>query len=134
MSSAISPISQWDALRRLALRLSEARVTELLLSESGELEPRLRELVEAGVLIEDRGSVRFFHETMYDHVLARAFVEDDRPLIDEVLSKRQDLSRRALVRQVLTFQRGVDRPAYLVSARSLIEHPNVRFHLRDVPT
>lgn len=71
MSSASSPISRWDALRRLALRLSEARVTELLLSESGELEPRLRELVEAGVLIEDRGSVRFFHETMYDHVLAR---------------------------------------------------------------
>ena len=123
---------RWRALRELALYFSENGVTEVALSEVPELQATLKLLVDAGVLVERAGSVRFVHETMYDHVFARAFVDDGRCLIDEVLGGPQDLSGRAFIRRILSFERGVDRVRYENSVRALLQDKRVRFHLRDV--
>ena len=123
---------RWRALRELALYFSENGVTEVALSEVPELQATLKLLVDAGVLVERAGSVRFVHETMYDHVFARAFVDDGRCLIDEVLGGPQDLSGRAFIRRILSFERGVDRVRYENSVRALLRDKRVRFHLRDV--
>jgi hypothetical protein len=132
MTAANAPDGGWEALRTLAFRLAERRTAEVPLAELSELEPHLPTLIEAGVLVERAGAVRFFHETLFDHVLARAFVEDGRSLVEEVLGHPQNLSRRPLIRRILTFERGVDRERYRGSIRALLGSPQVRFHLRDV--
>lgn len=123
---------RWAALRALALRLTEEQTTEMPLSEVAGLQAELRRLIAAGVLVERAGFVRFSHDTLLDHVAARAFVEDDRSLIDEVLRRPQGLFQRPLIRRILVFEREADRERYRTSVRALIENPAVRFHLRDV--
>jgi hypothetical protein len=132
MSSPDTPDTGWEVLRAIALRISEQRAVEVPLEAVAEHVMEIRRLVDVGVLVERAGLVRFSHETLLDHVLARAFVEDGRSLIDDVLSRRQDLSRRPLLRRILVFERGLDRARYRQSVRALIGNPAVRFHLRDV--
>jgi hypothetical protein len=124
--------ARWEAVKALALLLSERRTTEVSLSDVPALAPYLSEFLDGGMLVQRAGAVRFFHETIYDHVLARAFVEDGRSLIHDVLSRPQDLSARPLIRRILTFERGIDRARYRTSVRALVENEAVRFYLRDV--
>lgn len=132
MSRPEAPESGWEVLRAVALRINEKQAAEIPLQTIEEHGQKIHGLIEAGVLVERAGLVRFSHETLLDHVLARAFVEDGRSLIDEVLSRPQDLSRRPLIRRILVFEQGVGRARYRQSVRELIGNPAVRFHLRDV--
>lgn len=124
--------TRWDAVQALALKLNACRVSEIPADEVPELAPHLDDLVEGGLLVRRDGSVRFFHDTVFDHVLARAFVDQGRSLIDEIRAQPQDLSRRPLLRRVLTFERGTDRAQYRESVASLLAASDVRFLLRDV--
>jgi hypothetical protein len=123
---------RWEALKTFALRLNDDRAATAAKEDVVDLQPELDQLIEEGVLVEVDGSVRFLHETLFDHVFARAFIEDGRSLTATVTEGSQDLSRRGLVRQVLTYQRGVDRDGYSAAVTELLHAPSVRFHLRDV--
>src|SRR4051794_2745940 len=112
MSSPGTPDTGWEVLRAVALRITEQRAAEVPVELIEDQAPEIRRLIETGVLVERAGLVRFSHETLLDHVLARSFVEDGRSLIDDVLSRPQDLSRRPLIRRILVFERGFDRARY----------------------
>jgi hypothetical protein len=98
---------RWEVLKTFALRLSDDRAATAAKDDVVDLQPELDQLIEDGVLVEVDGSVRFLHETLLDHVFARAFIEDGRSLMAVVTEGSQDLSQRGLVRQVLTYQRGL---------------------------
>ncbi len=123
---------RWRVLADVALLFSDRKTSEVPRADLTELEPELGEWVDRGVLIESGGRIRFFHETLFDYVFARAFAEAGRSLVQTLLDGPQDLTRRAMVRQVLDYQRSIDRDWYSETVRELLIHPDIRFHLRDV--
>ena len=84
-----------------------------------------------GLLLEEHGHVRFFHENMLDHVFARTFAESDQSLANWIESGAQGITQRSDVRRVLVYQRGIARHDYTVNVAELLRRPSVRFLIKD---
>jgi hypothetical protein len=124
--------SRREALNRLALRLAETGSAEAPRDELDDLQPAVNDLLKAGALIEISGQIRFAHESLRDFVYAEAFAGSGRSLRQYLLENGQDLSDRWLIRQVLGYLRGVDRPRYTFAVSELLHDESIRFHVRDV--
>lgn len=85
-----------------------------------------------GVLIRDRGTVSFAHESLLDYVFARLFVRKDTTLATFLKNAGQDLFRRAQVRQTLTYLRDVYRARYVEQLRELLGDRQIRVHIKDL--
>ena len=87
-----------------------------------------------GILIRDRGTVSFAHESLLDYVFARLFVRKDTTLATFLKNTGQDLFRRAQVRQTLTYIRDADRVRYryVEQLRELLGDRQVRPHIKDL--
>ncbi|MFM0126731.1 NACHT domain-containing protein [Paraburkholderia sediminicola] len=82
-------------------------------------------------LITVRGSkVHFFHESFFDYLFARRFVNESQTLVELLLSDEQHLFRRTQVRQILESLREDDRTRYVKELDELLTHPGIRFHIK----
>ena len=90
-------------------------------------------LCSRGVLIEtgpEKQQVAFFHQTFYEYLFARDFVQSGQPLADFVLQSGQGLFFRSLIQQVLGYLRSVDVAAYYLAIRQLLSADRCRKHVR----
>ena len=84
------------------------------------------------------GHIQFFHQTMFDYVYARRFVENGKDLLTELESQHQGLFSRAAVKSILSFQREIDTKLYrrnidsLLFSRNEKDLPKYRFHLQSL--
>jgi len=83
-----------------------------------------------GLIISSRGQVNFFHESFFDHVYARAFVNNNLNLVDLLTATEQHLFRRTQVRQILEALRQNDINRYLIELSSVISSNDIRFHIK----
>jgi hypothetical protein len=75
--------------------------------------------------------LQFFHQSFFDYVFARSFVERGNSLTDDILSvaKHQGLFIRSQIRQVLAYLRETDE-GYEKEIRTLLTSTGVRFHIQ----
>ena len=84
------------------------------------------------------GRIQFFHQTMFDYVYARRFVESGKDLLGELSSQHQGLFSRAAVKSILTFLRETNPVLYIQNINSLLYDKNedgtnkFRFHLKSL--
>lgn len=80
--------------------------------------------------------IQFFHQSLFDYVYARRFVERGDNLLDAIKDRHQGLFIRALVKSILTFMRETSMQGYIDSIRSILFERNedetdaYRFHLK----
>lgn len=90
------------------------------------------------VLLNQNGRVQFFHQTMFDYVYARRFVETGKNLLEELSTQHQGLFSRAAVKSILTFLRETDLTRYIQDINSLLftkkenGSDKFRFHLKSL--
>ncbi|MGB7158300.1 MAG: hypothetical protein WBD40_09560 [Tepidisphaeraceae bacterium] len=84
------------------------------------------------VLVRDGTRLRFFHEAFFDYAFARSWLLGDESLLEFLLASEQELFRRAQVRQVLVHLRAEEPGRFLTEVGSLLSHPDIRFHIKDV--
>ncbi|WP_416956498.1 AAA family ATPase [Streptomyces sp. Agncl-13] len=115
-----------------ARRLSDTGSLSAARSVIGEPGPdTLDALIGEGVVIEDRGRVRFFHEEYFDYAFARQHIQASGSVVSLLQGKSQDLLRRRLVRAVLSLERELDLDQYRGDLEAVIAHaPNYRSHIR----
>ena len=89
-------------------------------------------MVSEHVLSLDARRYSFFHESFFDYAFARGFTARRQPFVPFLLRSEQHLFRRAQVRQVLIYQRDADFPGYIATLRALLEHAEIRVHIKDV--
>jgi hypothetical protein len=80
------------------------------------------------LLVDDR--YRFFHESLFDYAFARRFVTRGGRLRALLTGSEQHLFRRAQVRQVLSFCRTAGERSYRTELSSVLQAPDVRFHIK----
>ncbi|RZJ93997.1 MAG: AAA family ATPase, partial [Hymenobacter sp.] len=74
---------------------------------------------------------QFFHQSFFDYLFAREFVESGRQLADLLAEGHQGLFIRSAVNQVLQYLRPFDDRAYLQNVQELLLHPvQYRLHVR----
>lgn len=88
-------------------------------------------LVSEGLIIASRGQLNFFHESFFDHIFARAFVNRNQSLVELLTSAEQHLFRRTQVRQILESLRQNDPQRYLTELSELLSSSSVRFHIKS---
>lgn len=82
--------------------------------------------------------IQFFHQTMFDYVYARRFVEKNYDLLKELSSQHQGLFSRAAVKSILTFLREKDPWKYIQNLNRLLYDKDeegkdkFRFHLKSL--
>ena len=83
---------------------------------------------------EDR--IQFFHQSLFDYVYAKRFVERGDNLLDAIRDRHQGLFIRALVKSILTFMREASVERYIDAVRHILFDvteegvPAYRFHLK----
>ena len=87
-------------------------------------------LTSEGLIVSSRDQINFFHESFFDHVYARSYVNGDQTLIGLLTSTEQHLFRRTQVRQILDALRQSDLPRYLKEVSSLLQRGEVRYHIK----
>ncbi|MDL2124554.1 MAG: ATP-binding protein [Deltaproteobacteria bacterium] len=87
-------------------------------------------LTSEGMIISSRGQVNFFHESFFDHVYARAFINHDLSLVDLLTATEQHLFRRTQARQILEALRQNDSQRYLIELSSVLSSNDIRFHIK----
>ncbi len=102
-----------------------------------EFEQELNYLLSNRILIAlNNNHVQFFHQTLFDYVYARRFVEKNRDIIDELRQQHQGLFVRAAVKSILAFQRDCAPATYIKSIdHILFDQDNngkdvFRYHLK----
>jgi len=88
-------------------------------------------LVSEHVLVSDRQSYAFVHESLFDYVFASGYLAAGGRVRDLLLADEQDLFRRAQVRQLLVQQRENDETLYLEDLVDLVTRPEIRFHIKQ---
>ncbi|MET9235676.1 caspase family protein [Streptomyces cellulosae] len=91
-----------------------------------------RVLISEHVLVEDDQKIAFFHESFFDYAFARSWIVRHQSIVDFLLTGEQELFRRAQVRQILNHLREMDPGRFVSNVESLLTHPEVRFHIKDV--
>lgn len=66
------------------------------------------------------GNIQFIHQTLFEYISARLFVERGRTLNDLFLNKHQGLFLRPQLKQILDYQRSVDPQTYIVNVREIL--------------
>lgn len=90
------------------------------------------------LLCSSNGRVQFFHQTMFDYVYARRFVENDYDLLVELSNQHQGLFSRAAVKSIFSFLRETNPVSYIQNMNSLLfaknedEKYKYRFHLKSL--
>lgn len=84
------------------------------------------------------GQVQFFHQTLFDYVYARRFIEKGQNLLTVLKMQHQGLFSRAAVKSILSFLRELDKNSYiqiidqLLYAKDKAGNDIYRFHLKSL--
>jgi hypothetical protein len=87
-------------------------------------------LTSEGLIISSRGQINFFHESFFDHIYSRTFVNQNISLVGLLTATEQHLFRRTQVRQILEALRQNDFNRYLNELSSVLSSNNIRFHIK----
>lgn len=123
--------SVFAPLTALAAAMSERQE---LVGPAATLDPfagALDILQRAGLIVARGLRIGFLHESLFDYLHARAFVQERRPLIDFLLGSEQTLFRRTQTRQILAFERELERARYLTDLNTILRDARVRPHIRE---
>jgi hypothetical protein len=126
-----------DVVRLLADEISKSNKLTvpsgvLTSSANARLRPVAQSLASAGLLVNENQGWRFWHQTFFDYVSARTFVEEGRSLSHSILNGEQGLPERPRMLQILTYLRGKDSQAYVKEIVTLFESSDLADHLSDL--
>jgi len=124
----------WSIFAPLTALAGEMSERQALAASRAALDafPRAIDLLERAGLIVVRGQrVSFMHESLFDFLHARTFVQRREDLVAFLLASEQTLFRRTQTRQILAFERDLDRPRYLADLEAIVTDQRVRPHIRE---
>jgi hypothetical protein len=128
------PVNWASVVRNAVDYMSEHRRLDVPAShlENAGLTADSAVLISEHVLVADRRSYRFFHESFFDYAFARFYLDEGNTIGGMLTVGNQDLFRRAQVRQLLNQQRDSDCDAYLAALKELLTRTDVRFHIKQL--
>ena len=84
------------------------------------------------ILVKDGVRVSFFHESFFDYIFARRMVHNNFDAMQFIIGQGQSLFVRSQIRQVLLHQRDVYPEDALSNAKAILNHSDIRVHLKDI--
>lgn len=76
--------------------------------------------------------IQFFHQTFYDFVFAKRFVEKGDNLITYIKSQEQSILIRSAAKMILNYLRDYDHTKYLQLVTSLLQDLEIHYHIKHM--
>lgn len=83
------------------------------------------------IKVEDR-QLQFFHQSFYDFVFAKQFVEANESLIDYIKNGEQSIHIRSAVKMIISYMRESDPVRYIRTLNDLFFNDEILFHIRHI--
>ncbi|NLR58881.1 ATP-binding protein [Chitinophaga polysaccharea] len=84
------------------------------------------------LITRDRQQVQFFHQTFYDYVFAKRFIEDGENLVEYIKQQDQSIHVRSAVKMILSYLRDFDPRNYFDVIKCLFEDNEICFHIKHL--
>nr|WP_315032946.1 ATP-binding protein [uncultured Chryseobacterium sp.] len=84
------------------------------------------------LLIEFNNEIQFFHQTFYEYIFARQFVENKENLEDYLIENEQSLYVRSVIKMVLEYLREYDIKKYVQTIENILNQDIYRFHVKSL--
>lgn len=78
------------------------------------------------------GQIQFFHQTFYDFIFAKQFIENGKSLNDYIKENGQSLLIRSAVKMMINYQRDYNPQTYSLTLKSLFADPEISFHVKHL--
>lgn len=123
-------------VKKLLFRIAKQMFAEQSISVSRKrFESNIAELnyLESERLVKNDGNrIQFFHQSFYDYIFARRFVERGKEIIPYIKEQEQSLLIRSALKMILSFLRDYDPGRYLQSLEMLFDDTSILFHLKHM--
>ncbi|TWF39578.1 ATPase family protein associated with various cellular activities (AAA) [Chitinophaga polysaccharea] len=84
------------------------------------------------LITRDRQQVQFFHQTFYDYVFAKRFIEDGENLVEYIKQQDQSIHVRSAIKMILSYLRDFDPKSYFDVIKCLFEDNEICFHIKHL--
>ncbi|WP_169712671.1 ATP-binding protein [Epilithonimonas caeni] len=84
------------------------------------------------ILVEYDKEIQFFHQTFYEYVFAKQFVDNQGNLEDFIIDNEQSLYVRSVIKMVLEYLRESDITKYVNTIKNILASSNYRFHIKSL--
>ncbi len=86
-----------------------------------------------GAVIDEKNkSLRFFHQTFYDFLFAKKFIEEKGNLIDYLHKNKQSLESRSGVKMIISYISTLNRKEYIRVTKHILNSNKIRFHIKSL--
>lgn len=80
---------------------------------------------------EDR-QIQFFHQTFYDFIFAKQFVENNWNLVDYITEQEQSIFIRSAVKMIISYLREIDKITYIKTINQILNDHTILFHIKQM--
>lgn len=87
-------------------------------------------LLTEGLITSENSQIRFFHQSFYDFVFSKNFIQENTSLYSFVLDNHQGFFVRSSIKQALDYLRDNDSENYINQIHLLLEDNHIRFHIK----
>ncbi|UEQ75914.1 ATP-binding protein [Chryseobacterium arthrosphaerae] len=84
------------------------------------------------ILVEYDKEIQFFHQTFYEYVFAKYFVESDRDLESYIIENEQSLYVRSITKMIVEYLRESDIQKYMNTIKNILISDKYRFHIKSL--
>ena len=78
------------------------------------------------------GTIQLFHQSFYDYVFAKCFIENKCDLIVLLTEQKQSIFIRSTVKMIVSYLREYDQTKYLNTISTIIASPDFKFHIQHL--
>lgn len=78
------------------------------------------------------GTIQMFHQSFYDYVFAKCFIEKESDLITLLKQQKQSVFIRSTVKMIVSYLREYDQRKYLDTINTIIACPGFKFHIKHL--
>lgn len=123
-------------LKKLLFKIASKMFADQVISISEHhFEDYKKELnyLESERLIKKEGSqIQFFHQTFYDFIFAKHFVEKRKKLIEYIKQQDQSILIRSAAKMIISYLREFDPNIYIKDLKSIFNDHEILFHIKHM--
>ncbi|STD01292.1 AAA family ATPase [Chryseobacterium carnipullorum] len=95
-------------------------------------EEEIRYLESQMLISIDNRQLQFFHQTFYDFVFAKQFVENGKSILNYIVEGGQSIHIRAAIKMIMSYLRDFDSEKYLQSLEEIFLNESILFHIKHI--
>ncbi|WP_118975919.1 AAA family ATPase [Taibaiella koreensis] len=121
-----------NALYAIAGKMFQTQRITVFVNQFEDFSDEIKYLESEQLIKREDKHLQFFHQSFYDFVFAKQFVETGQDLLSYIKNSEQSIHIRSAVKMIISYLRDYDPPAYQNYAKHIFDRHEVLFHIKHI--